>query len=56
MATKPKQLFIAEELQIHVVAEDAISNNVKTEGIISQIERNSLTEWGTNVSMKSIHL
>ena len=49
MAAKPKQVSTAEELKIHVVAEDALSNDVKTEGIISQIERNSLCEWGTNV-------
>ena len=56
LATNPKQLSTAEEMKIHVVAEDAISNNVKTEGIIAQIERNCLTEWGANVCIAFIHL
>ena len=49
LAEKPKNVLSAEELKIHVVSEDVISDQVKTEGIISQIEKKSLCEWGTNV-------
>ena len=49
LATKPEQISKAEELKIHVVSDDILSNDVKTEGIISQIEKKSLCEWGTNV-------
>ena len=50
MATKSKLIAKAEEYKIHVVSKDALSNNIKTEGIIAQFEKHSLCEWGTNVS------
>ena len=49
LATKSKQIAKAEEYKIHVVSKDALGNAIKTEGIISQFEKYSLCEWGTNV-------
>ena len=53
LAAKPKHVLSAETFKIHVVTDAALTNDVKTEGIISQIERNALCEWGTNVSVRT---
>ena len=49
MGTKSQHIIKAEEYKIHVVSQDALSNDIKTEGIIAQVEKHSLCEWGINV-------
>ena len=46
----------AEDFKIHVVTQAVLNNDVKTQGIISQIEKHSLTEWGSNVRINTYHI
>ena len=51
-----KQVSKAEELKIHVVTQAVLNNDVKTQGIISQIEKHSLTEWGSDVRINTYYI
>ena len=46
----------AEDFKIHVVTQAVLNKDVKTQGIISQIEKHSLTEWGSNVRINTYHI
>ena len=46
---KSKAIKAAEELQIHVVAEDVL-DGFPEESITTLIKRKTISEWGSNVS------